>query len=186
MADALRMVMFVPGDQKAQIDRVLTRGAEAVTDWRPAFDKAATIVEDAAVGQIRTGGARGGVPFAELSFDYDRAKTAKYGVQPILVATGKGYAAVANRYDSGHVRKIEAMEMRVGADDAAVPYMKYHQSGTIGSFQSDTKRAGRGMPRRRPLFLTKQDRVDVMRELQRHAIGWIKARDALGAQFGGA
>lgn len=183
--DALRMQLFIPGDQAAQINHVLTRGAAAVTDWRPAWEDIATLVEDGAVEQFRTEGARGGAPWQDLTIEYDRAKTRRWGVRPLLVASGKGYGAVANRYDPNHVRKLDAMEMRVGADDSAVPYMKYHQSGTLGSFQSD-RRGPSGMPRRRPMFLTKKDRVDVLRRLQKHAIGWTRLSEALGAQFGGA
>lgn len=202
--DSFQLRIFIPGDQALQLNRVLVGLGDDVRDWRPAFDDIATEIEAGAVEQFRSQGARGGRPWAPLTPAYAAAKERRWGRRPILIASGRGYGAVVNRYDSNHVRRLEPMEMAVGADDAAVPYMKFHQSGTRNNFQRDEpvaasetftptgsievyrRNRGRGMPRRRPLVLIKADRKAIMRRMHEHARRSRQLQEVLSSRYAAA
>lgn len=49
---------------------------------------------------------------------------------PLLIKTGKMFAAATNPSDPGHVFEVEGNVVIFGVNDEVVPYAKYHHRGT--------------------------------------------------------
>lgn len=63
---------------------------------------------------------------------------------PLLIKTGKMFEAATNTRSPAHFSDIEGTTLITGISDAAVPYAKYHHTGT------------RIMPARRVIYATKE------------------------------
>ena len=181
----LRIDFFVPGDALPQLSAVLTRFADAMTDLSEPFEEIADdLTERIQPEQFETIGARGGVQWAELSEGYAAWKEQNFPGMPILQRTGLLMGALTDASAPGHKRVVTKSELRVGVDDAVVPYAKYHQSGTLDHFNVDsrlfdgpaTADTPRGMPRRRPILTIEDDRRQWLLKIQRHLVGAAQER----------
>lgn len=91
--------------------------------------------------------------WAALTSPYREIKQKRYGEQPILQATGRGYKSLTSANSDSVVEK-RPQELVLGS---RLPYMKFHQTGT------------RRMKKREPISLTpEQERRMVVEPIQKH------------------
>lgn len=168
----LTLTFFVPGDKAAQIQRRLNGIGANIADLRPAFGQMADDLTDRITpAQFASSGRRGaGTGWAPLTAAYAaRKRRDGFGSQK-LVRTGRLLSALTGQSRGDSIREVERRSLRVGVRDDAVPYGKYHQSGTGGMF-GIRQRVGRGMPVRAPIQLTEADRKSWARMVSRYIMG---------------
>jgi phage gpG-like protein len=182
MAAQLTFTMSVPGDRFAQIQRSLGRFSAGVQDLRQPFDEIADDFLAVEQGQFATLGAAESGGWAPLNPEYAKWKTKAFPGQPLLVRTGRLRAALTTT-NGDSIRSVQPLELRLGVNDGAVPYAKFHQSGTLGSFEQRDKVEGLpGMPRRPPVEFSEKTRkrwvLTIRRYLVKLARGVTSGSDA--------
>lgn len=184
----LRVSFHVPGDRLAQIDRILFGMGDAVKDLSPAFGAMADDLQERITpAQFKTQGARGEpMGWATLTAAYAaRKRKAGFGTRT-LQRTGRLVSALTGQSRGDSVRQITADSLRVGVNDATVPYAKYHQSGTLDFFGVRQKIGfgrGRGMPVRAPIQLTEADRAKWMRAIRNLILSANEAKGSSARLF---
>jgi phage gpG-like protein len=136
---------------EVQLERTLERFTGNIGDASPAWEAIADDFLDVEAGQFRSEGGRGSGGWSPLTPRYGAWKATHFPGRPILVREGDLEHSLTH---GPEIRIISARRMELGS---AVPYGRYHQSGTPR------------MPRRRPIDLTEADRRRWVRILQR----WI-------------
>lgn len=182
MGAQLTFTLAVPGDRFAQIQRSLGRFSDGVKDLRPAFEDIADDFNIVEQGQFNTTGRAESGGWAPLNPAYAEWKAKAFPGQPLLVRSGRMRAALTGR-TADSVRVILPLELRMGVDDAAVPWAKFHNSGTLGSFEQREKVEGLpGMPKRPPIELSEKTRkrwvLIIRRYLVKLARGVTSGSDA--------
>lgn len=156
---SIRLTFSVSGD--VQFDREIMRTSEHASDLRRVFGHIADRMEGWERSQFESEGNRashGWSPIKQATIE--RKQRAGLDTR-VLHATHLLRDALTRSQAPGAVRQINRRSMTFGVDADKVPYARFHQHGT------------RSMPRRRPLELTKHDREEVVRDLQR----WITRGD---------
>lgn len=137
---------------EVQVSRMLSRTTEKISNLRPFLDNVAVFLEATMEEQFDTEGSRSG-GWVALSPRYAEDKLARWGSQPILVASGGMRRSLIGASGASIRRQLGGDTLEFGT---SVPYAKYHQTGTSR------------MPMRKILDLTSDDRRTVMKMLQRH------------------
>ncbi len=130
-------------DGKVEFDRAFHRVGEKLEDLRPvwpAIEREFYAIEDE---QFKSEGAKGrGGKWKPLSRPYAQQKANKYGVQPILRATGRLEKSLTSKTSDTRV-VMEKQEFGIGT---TLFYAAYHQSGTkkmparpVISFSNETR-----------------------------------------------
>jgi phage gpG-like protein len=135
-----------------QIDRTLERFSDAVEDARPAWEAIADRFAHVERRQFGTEGRHASGGWAPLSPRYAAWKARHYPGRPILVREGDLRASLTQRPFG--VERIEPHDAWLGSD---VAHGRYHQRG-------------QGVPRRRPIELTEQERRTWVKILQRFIV----------------
>ena len=147
------MVSFqfeVAGEQ--QVDRMLSRTSEKLKDLRPFLDGVEDMLSEIVVEQFASEGSRS-VSWAPLSPRYAAQKQARWGRQPILVASGAMKKSLISKGGAHIARHPDKETLEFGTQ---TPYAIYHQTGT------------EQMPQRKILDLMERDRRAIMKLLQRY------------------
>ena len=105
--------------------------------------------------QFGSEGTRGGAKWADLKPRYKAWKDKHYPGRKILERTGALSRSLSNDADPEHIKFVSPKQARFGT---TVDYAIYHQHGT------------RRMAARKPVLLTKRDRADWMRMIQRRIV----------------
>jgi len=148
----IRFEIEVDGEQ--QLDRALSRFGDRLRNIQPFFEIAADMVAGFVRAQFESEGGRTG-GWAALSPRYAAYKLAKVGPQPILVFTGRMRQSLIER-TGDNIREIGTDSMKWGT---STPYAIFHQRGTSK------------MPQRKIIDLTEDDKMALMKTLQRFIAG---------------
>ncbi len=171
MAGQLLFAISVPGKRFPEIRRNLGRLSKGVKDLREPFEDIVDDFEEVETNQFRTLGLSESAGWAPLSPKYAAVKAKLWPGQPLLVASGRMRAALTGR-TSDSVREIKPLELRMGVDDSALPYPKFHGSGTLQHFERRTRTEGlSGMPRRPPIEFGEKVRKRWILIILRYLIG---------------
>lgn len=135
-----------------QVDRTLTRWADALKDARPLWEELAAEFGRANAQQFGSQGAASG-GWAALSPGYAEWKARHYPGAPILVRTGALMRSLTARPYG--VERITRDSLTVGTN---IDYAWYHQHGTSR------------MPARPPVEFTDARRREWVRIIQRHVV----------------
>lgn len=155
----MRIELDIHGD--VQVRRELLRFGERATDARPAFRSIATLLRRSEQRQFATSGgyASGGWAPLAMSTVLEKQRLRARGesryTRAILRETGALMESLTRKVDPGHIEHVEPHQLVFGTQ---VSYAKYHQLGT------------RSMPRRRPVEVRAQDRVEMVKRLQRFLV----------------
>lgn len=143
-------------------DRLFTKFKEDVGDYAPAFHKIADLILEPLVQKTFK------TEKAELTWqDLAESTIARRGsAHPILRVSG----LLQDSFKKGeamHHEEIDAKHMVWGSD---VPYALFHQTGTGAGFTQDrlAPGSGRGMARRRELYLTARTRTSISSVITAH------------------
>lgn len=147
---ALRLTFDFYGD--AQVERTLERFAEHAEDVSPAWEAIASRLTVVERRQFASEGRTGSGGWAPLSPRYAAWKARHYPGQPILVATGALRRSLTTRPLG--IERIEPHEAWLGSD---IDYGGFHQRGD-------------GVPRRRPVELTENERRRWVKIIQRFIV----------------
>lgn len=143
-----------------QVSRELLRFGDRIEDARPAFRRIVEHLMDVEQRQFDTQGQYASGRWAPLKEETIRAKVNRGEDPRILRATEALMHSLTQRGAAGQKLIITPTEMVFGT---TVPYAKFHQTGTSR------------MPQRRPVEHTERDRRELVRILQRHIVGAVKA-----------
>ena len=141
-------------DGEVQLDRALSRFGEHIPNMQPFFEMAADMISGFVRAQFESEGGRTG-GWAPLSPKYAAYKLSKVGSQPILVYTGRMRQSLIEK-TGDNIREIGTDRMRWGT---STPYAIWHQRGTSK------------MSQRKIIDLTEDDRMALMKALQRFLVG---------------
>ncbi len=136
-----------------QVDRQLSRFGENVRDLRPFYQDTVREFSAIAEDQFNTEGGRA-QKWEPLNPAYAAFKARMFPATGILHATGRLRASIVAGNTSESVKDIRPQSLRWGT---TVPYAVKHQTGD-------------GVPERRIIDLTREDRQDVLRRLQRYLV----------------
>lgn len=140
-----------------QVSRELLRFGSHASDARPVFHKLHEKFLRIETAQFRTEGGRSSGGWAPLKDSTIASKAAK-GLDPrILHATLALSKSLTKMGDKNQVVLITDQFMVFGSN---LEYLAPHQLGAPGS----------NLPRRRPLEFTKNDRVEIMRTIQKYIV----------------
>mgnify|MGYP000943539208 CR=1 FL=1 len=145
-------------DGVTQLNRSLSRLGDDVTDFRPVWEDIDELLRAITEEQFDTEGQGEWEP---LSPTYAAWKAVHYPGKSMLRREDRLIDSLT-RETGDSVREFEALQMKWGTK---VPYAQYHQQG-------------RGVPQRRVVDLTEDDKLAIMKELQRFVVA--KAREVHG------
>ncbi len=152
-----------------QVARMLEGVKYRTSDLRPVW---AAIADDFLQIEARQFATEGGLgrPWPPLSPAYAAWKAKHYPGAPILVRTGRLRASLTSR-GGDHVEAIEPQMLKIGT---AVPYARFHQTGT------------KRMPPRPPIVIPEEAKDRWVRLIQAYLQGGdISAVAARTSLFGG-
>ena len=144
-----------------QLDRAIQGRIRATSDLSPAFEKIADDFEETEARQFGSeGGGEGNPRWAPLSAAYAEWKARKYPGARILTASGKLETSLTG--GAGSIRTIDPLRLEVGGSIIVGKGRRWdlgalHQTGTT-----------RGMPARKPVNLSRNQRHRWMRFLADH------------------
>ncbi|HUU55301.1 MAG TPA: phage virion morphogenesis protein [Armatimonadota bacterium] len=144
-----------------QLHRALQGRIRATSDLSPAFERIADDFEETEQRQFESeGGFEGNPGWAPLSEKYAAWKAKKYPGGRILTATGKLRDALTG--GAGSIRKVDPLRLEVGGSVIVGKGRRWdlgalHQTGTT-----------RGMPARKPINLSRNQRHRLIRFLTDH------------------
>ena len=135
-----------------EFDRAFNRVGDHVSDLRPVWDKIEPVFHKIEREQFDSEGAAGrSGKWEPLSRPYARQKAQKYGVQPILRATGRMERSLTgDTVDSILIK--EKQEFGIGT---RLFYAAFHQTGTDR------------MPAREPISFSDAQRTEMTKEMQK-------------------
>lgn len=136
-----------------QLVRSLSRFADKVRDFSPAFREIVGAFREMEALQFRSQGGYGGDPWAPLAPSTARRR----GAAPILIRSGALLDSLTG--GAGFVEEVHPMQVRMGS---AVPYGRYHQLGTMY------------MPARSPIRLPESEKQKWMKIMHRYVVKQIK------------
>lgn len=162
---------------EVQMARAMSRFADVITDWRPAYEDIADDFLVVERQQFDSTGSSGDTEWPALSPRYAARKQATYGDLPIMVVTGELRDSLTKESDPNHIREIERMQLRLGS---TVAHGVFHQSPEPRTV----------LPRRPLIALTDKIRVRWTKILQRYAVsearnlGFLTGRQQRGIGAG--
>ncbi len=136
------------------INRRFTRFVSSLTDLEPLIRQIVDTLEQRFAKAFATEGASSGSMWAPLSAGYRAWKLRAYPGRGILVRTGR----LRGSLTSGGGGGIRVITPRRGEIGTAVPYARYHQSGTSR------------MPARPVIRLSPADREEITRVVHRYLV----------------
>jgi phage gpG-like protein len=148
----LRVSLSIEGE--LVIDRLLQGIEERARDMTPVWPEVVRVFREIVKRAFESEGASTGEPWQQLAESTQRDRQA-HGfppAHPILERTGALLRSLVIGSDGGYVVATPS-QLEIGSD---VEYLKYHQSNL------PRKR----LPRRAPINLTADDRVDLMRPIR--------------------
>lgn len=146
-------ITVTPGGDVFQ--RRFTRFVSELTDLAPLLHEIVDHLHDVFREQFRTEGASTGSVWAPLSESYRRWKVRRYPGRGVLVRTGRLYSSLTRAGGTDAIRKVTARRMEFGT---AVPYARFHQTGT------------RRMPARPIVRLSDANKADLTRMVHRYLV----------------
>lgn len=145
-------------DGDVQVSRELLRFADRMVDARQVFRDIADDLREIETQQFATAGRRSSGGWKKLKEVTIAAKIAAGVNNGILQATYALRDSLTKKNDPHHVEDIEKDSLRFGSTDEKLPI---HQKGSAD---------GAHPPQRRPLELTKLDRTNITKKLQRFMV----------------
>jgi len=146
-------------DGDVQLARALSRFGDNVKDLRPAFWDITKLFWDIEKQQFNTEGGYGSGGWKGLSPNYEAWKARNYPGKPILQRTGRMMSSLTGQ-TGDTIKELNPMSLRLGT---SVNYAIYHQEGT-----------SRGLPKRKPIQLTEQDKRNWVKTIQRWLVNMAK------------
>jgi len=136
----VRIVVTTVGSQR--IGRALSVITERASNLEPVFRVIADAIRESIADEIFSEGQGQWEPLSE---QYAAAKVARWGPQPMLIASGQLLNSLTVQGAPGHVEVIEPDRVRVGS---TIEYLRYHQSTG----------ARTRIPRRAPINIRPEER----------------------------
>lgn len=150
-------------DGDVQVSRELLRFTHRVEDASPAFEDIADDLRDIETEQFDSQGGRSSGGWKKLKDVTLAAKRAAGLDLRILHATLAMRRSLTEKSDPAHIEKITKDSLTFGSSDPKLPI---HQKGSAD---------GAHPPQRRPLELTKLDRNNIVKKLQRFMVEGVTA-----------
>lgn len=165
MADRGLLFEFdVAGDK--EVSRGLSRFGQYASDLTDPFNQIADDFWKIERGQFASEGSQGGAVWKPLNKDYAKRKALIFGVQPIMVASGKLRESLTAQ--TGYtIREINKQSFRLGT---SIPYAAYHQ-------QPSAMKGGGKMPRRPLIKLRESDKKRWIKIIQSYLV--YREREAM-------
>ena len=136
------------------LNRRFTRFVSDLTDLRPVLEEVVDALIETFRDAFRTEGSSSGSSWAPLSEAYRRAKARRYPGRTILIRRGTLYSSLVEG-GAGGIREVRSKYAAIGT---AVPYARYHQSGTSR------------MPARPIIRVSAEDRNEITRIVHRYLV----------------
>ena len=149
----MRFDFEIDGD--VQVSRKLLRFGQSAQDARPAFNSMIDQIISLTKRQFDTQGVSGSGGWDPLKPQTIAAKLRKNQDPRILRASGNLFESLTSLGAKGQRRIVEPGFMVFGSD---LPYSGVHQKGS----------PGKNIPQRRPIELTRQNRKQLVKTLQRY------------------